>query len=109
MKTLNVLSTNIGSYLTMRQTLNAAKDCIKHFGQGEQVRFELYVYPNKKSISNLTPAIYKDLPYSDPWGRNGKTLLGVVYNTHRTLPKGVKYQIFATRYTDMIWNEDKED
>ena len=32
--TLNVLSTNIGSYLSMRQTLSAAKDCVKHFGQG---------------------------------------------------------------------------
>lgn len=95
-KTLNCLSTNIGSYLTMRQTLSAAKDCIKHFGQGERIRFELYVYPNAKSIKNLTPATYKDLPYSDPWGKNNKTLLGVVHNTHRTLPKGVRYQIFST-------------
>lgn len=101
-KTLNCLSTNIGCYLTMRKTLYAAKDCIKHFGQGERVRFELYVYPNAKSIKNLTPATYKDLPYNDPWGRNGKTLLTIVHNSHRTLPKGVRYQIFATLYHDGV-------
>lgn len=97
-KTLNSLSTNIGSYLTMRETLRAAKDNVKHFGQGERLRFELYVYPNKNSIRNLTPAIYKDLPYSDPWGKNNKTLLGVVHNTHKTLSKGVRYQIFSMLY-----------
>lgn len=97
-KTLNCLSTNIGSYLTMRETLRAGKENVKHFGQGERLRFELYVYPNKNSIRNLTPAIYKDLPYNDPWGKSNKTLLGIVYNTHRTLPKGVRYQIFSTLY-----------
>lgn len=100
MSSMNVLSTNIGMYLPMRTVLSAAKDCIKHFGQGERVRFDLYVYPNERAIRNLTPAIYSDLPYSDSWGKNKKTLLNIVHNTHRTLPKGVKYQIFATRYTD---------
>lgn len=101
-KTLNCLSTNIGCYLTMRKTLNAAKDCIKHFGQGERVRFELYVYPNPnaRSIRNPDPVIYKDLPYSDPWGKTDKTLLGVVYHTNKYLPKGTRYQIFATRYVE---------
>lgn len=97
---MDVLSTNIGCYLTMSKTLCAAKDCIKHFGQGERVRFELYVYPNAHSIRNLAPAVYKNLPYSDPWGKTDKTLLGIVYNTHKTLPKGVKYQIFASRYVE---------
>jgi len=97
---MNVLSTNYDRYLTMRQILSAAKDCIKHFGQGERIRFALYVYPNERSISNRTPATYRDLPYSDPWGKNEKTLLNVVHNTRKTLPKGVKYQIFANRYVE---------
>lgn len=100
MSSMNVLSTNIGKYLPAQTILSAAKDCIKHFGQGERVRFTLHVYPNKRAIRCASPAIYSDLPYSDPWNRNEKTLLNIVHNTHRTLPKGVKYQIFATRYTD---------
>ena len=97
---MTVLSTNYDRYLTMRQILSAAKDCIKHFGQGERVRFDLYVYPSTSSIQNMTPAIYKELPYSDPWGKNENTLLRIVYNTHKTLPKGIKYQIFARRYVE---------
>lgn len=100
MSSMNVLSTNIGKYLPARSVLSAAKDCIKHFGQGERIRFELYVYPNERAIHNLTPAIYKDLPYNDPWGKNSKTLLTVVRNANHRLPKGVRYQIFATLYAN---------
>lgn len=102
MSSMNVLSTNIGYYLTMRKTLRAAKDCIKHFGQGERVRFELYVYPNPnaRSIRNPAPVIYKDLPYSDPFGKTNNTLLGIVYSSYKFLPKGTRYKIFATRYVE---------
>ena len=97
MKSLNVLSTNIGSFLNARDVRWAAKDCIKHFGQGEQIRFELYVYPSRKAVANLTPTIYRALPYRDPWGKRRDTLLETIRSTRG---RGVKYQIFATLYTN---------
>ena len=98
MNTLNVLSTNIGSYLSMRQTLSAAKDCVKHFGQGERIRFELYAYLKQKDIRNLNPLIFKDLPYKDPWGKNKNTLLEAIARVCKDWPRA-RYQIFATLYT----------
>ncbi len=100
MKSLNVLSTNIGSYLSMRDTLRAAKDCVKHFGQGERVRFELHAYLRQKDIRNLNPLIFKDLPYKDPWGKNDQTLLSSIMRVHNDWKKTAKYQIFATLYTN---------
>ncbi len=97
MEKKNVLETNYGSYLTYRDVLHWAKDSVMHYGLGEKLRFDLNVYPDPKHLQ--TTAVYDDLPYKDPWGKNSKTLLSIMCRIHMDYPKA-KFQLFATLYKE---------
>ena len=88
-----ILSTNYGIYLTYRETLKAAKDCIKHFGQGERVRFNLIGFHNKPDHSEAFRAY--DLPFKDPWYKNKNVLLEVLRHWHELRKSRIRFQIFA--------------
>ena len=88
-----ILSTNFDSYLTYRETLKAAKDSIKHFGQGERVRFNLIAFHNKPDHPEAFRA--NDLPFKDPWYKDKNVLLEVLRYWHEQLKDKLRYQIFA--------------
>lgn len=99
MRIMNCLNTNDGVYLTSAKTRIAAKDSIRCLGQGEKIRFDLHAYANKCDIENRSPAIYKNLPYDDPWRKNKQTLLELLTKIYRENKK-VRFQIFGTLYLD---------
>lgn len=88
-----ILSTNYGVYLTYRETLTAAKCCIKHFGQGERVRFDLHIFHNQPDYPE---ADYRPrLPFMDPWYKNKDVLTEVLRYWHELHKSQVRFQIFA--------------
>ena len=95
----NVLSTNYDSFLNYREVLHWAKDAVLHYGLGEKLRFDLNVYPVKNRSVAPYVGVYSELPYNDQWGKNPKTLLGIMSEIHDLYPEA-KYQLFATLYTD---------
>lgn len=99
MEKKNVLETNYGSYLTYQEILRYAKDAVMHYGLGEKLRFDLFVYKTKKDRENYNHVIYKDLSYKDPWGKNQNTLLSIMCNIHMDYPKA-RYRLFASLYKE---------
>lgn len=88
-----ILSTNFDSYLTYRETLRAAKDCIKHFGQGERIRFDLHILHNQPDYPE---ADYRPgLPFMDPWYKDKNVLLEVLRHWHELRKGQVRFKIFA--------------
>lgn len=100
MEKKNVLETNYGSYLTYRDVLHWAKDSVMHYGLGEKLRFDLFVYyKTKKDRESFNYMVYKDLPYKDPWYKNHNTLLEILTSIHEELPKA-HYRLFASLYKE---------
>ena len=94
MKSMLCLSTNYDVRLTFSEVLKAARDDVKHMGQGETLRYELHVF---KYTGDENPEIHRNLPYSDPWYRNPNTLLAILGQVHTFIP-GATFKIFSTRY-----------
>ena len=87
----NVLWTNDGVYISNTKARAAARDCVKHFGQGEKLLFALEVYDKGKQVAD-----HHGLSYGWNQLHNEGTFIYLMARYKEDLP-GAKFRVAAVQ------------